>query len=282
MMEVVQSQKLTSEVEKHAPAATKDVAIETVNVTKSFGKLQVLHGVSMKFRRGEVTALIGDNGAGKSTFLKCLSGECSPSGGTISIDGKPVTLRSAIDARELGLEMVYQDLALSPDIPVVENMFLGREIMKGGLAGKLGVIDKKSMHDETVEIIRDLGINLKNYNAPTRGLSGGQRQAIAVARAMKWATGAVLLDEPTAALGARQRALVYKAIREAADRNLAVVLVSHDLPQVMELADRINVLRQGVNVGHFKPKDVSLRDIIDVMLGDSIEKQEGNKIEELK
>ena len=281
-MEVVQSQKLTSKVEIHAPVATEDVAIETVNVTKSFGQLQVLHGVSMKFRRGEVTALIGDNGAGKSTFLKCLSGEYSPSGGTISFDGKPVTLRSAIDARELGLEMVYQDLALSPDIPVVENMFLGREIMKGGLAGKLGVIDKKSMHDETVEILRDLGINLKNYNAPTRGLSGGQRQAIAVARAMKWATGAVLLDEPTAALGARQRALVYKAIREAADRNLAVVLVSHDLPQVMELADRINVLRQGVNVGHFKPKDVSLRDIIDVMLGDSIEKQEGNKIEELK
>ena len=281
-MEVVQSQKLTSKVEMHAPVATEDVAIETVNVTKSFGQLQVLHGVSMKFRRGEVTALIGDNGAGKSTFLKCLSGEYSPSGGTISFDGKPVTLRSAIDARELGLEMVYQDLALSPDIPVVENMFLGREIMKGGLAGKLGVIDKKSMHDETVEILRDLGINLKNYNAPTRGLSGGQRQAIAVARAMKWATGAVLLDEPTAALGARQRALVYKAIREAADRNLAVVLVSHDLPQVMELADRINVLRQGVNVGHFKPKDVSLRDIIDVMLGDSIEKQEGNKIEELK
>tara|TARA_B110000008_G_scaffold263137_1_gene286233 strand:- start:854 stop:1699 length:846 start_codon:yes stop_codon:yes gene_type:complete len=281
-MEVVQSQKLTSKVEMHAPVATEDVAIETVNVTKSFGQLQVLHGVSMKFRRGEVTALIGDNGAGKSTFLKCLSGEYSPSGGTISFDGKPVTLRSAIDARELGLEMVYQDLALSPDIPVVENMFLGREIMKGGLAGKLGVIDKKSMHDETVEILRDLGINLKNYNAPTLGLSGGQRQAIAVARAMKWATGAVLLDEPTAALGARQRALVYKAIREAADRNLAVVLVSHDLPQVMELADRINVLRQGVNVGHFKPKDVSLRDIIDVMLGDSIEKKEGNKIEELK
>ena len=281
-MEVVQSQKLTSKVEMHAPVATEDVAIETVNVTKSFGQLQVLHGVSMKFRRGEVTALIGDNGAGKSTFLKCLSGEYSPSGGTISFDGKPVTLRSAIDARELGLEMVYQDLALSPDIPVVENMFLGREIMKGGLAGKLGVIDKKSMHDETVEILRDLGINLKNYNAPTRGLSGGQRQAIAVARAMKWATGAVLLDEPTAALGARQRALVYKAIREAADRNLAVVLVSHDLPQVMELADRINVLRQGVNVGHFKPKDVSLRDFIDVMLGDSIEKKEGNKIEELK
>jgi len=281
-MEVVQSQKLTSKVEMHAPVATEDVAIETVNVTKSFGQLQVLHGVSMKFRRGEVTALIGDNGAGKSTFLKCLSGEYSPSGGTISFDGKPVTLRSAIDARELGLEMVYQDLALSPDIPVVENMFLGREIMKGGLAGKLGVIDKKSMHDETVEILCDLGINLKNYNAPTRGLSGGQRQAIAVARAMKWATGAVLLDEPTAALGARQRALVYKAIREAADRNLAVVLVSHDLPQVMELADRINVLRQGLNVGHFKPKDVSLRDIIDVMLGDSIEKKEGNKIEELK
>ena len=116
-MEVVQSQKLTSKVEMHAPVATEDVAIETVNVTKSFGQLQVLHGVSMKFRRGEVTALIGDNGAGKSTFLKCLSGEYSPSGGTISFDGKPVTLRSAIDARELGLEMVYQDLALSPDIP---------------------------------------------------------------------------------------------------------------------------------------------------------------------
>ena len=137
-----------------ANTSNEDVAIETSNVTKCFGQLQVLHGVSMKFRRGEVTALIGDNGAGKSTFLKCLSGEHSPSGGTIKFDGRPVMLKSSMDARRLGLEMVYQDLALSPDIPVVENMFLGREIMAGGFAGKLGVVDKKEMRKETVEILR--------------------------------------------------------------------------------------------------------------------------------
>ena len=245
-----------------------DVAVETIGITKSFGPISVLKGVSMKFRRGDITALIGDNGAGKSTFLKCLSGEHKPTGGVIKFDGEPTDLTSTLHAQEQGLEMVYQDLALSPDISVVENMFLGRETMKTGFSGKLGMVDRNLMRDETVNILRDLGVNLKSYDVPTRSLSGGQRQAIAVTRAMKWARRAVLLDEPTAALGARQKELVYKAIREAANRNLAVVLVSHDLPQVMELADRINILRQGVDVGHFRPKDVKLRDIIDVMLGE--------------
>lgn len=246
----------------------KDVAVETSNITKNFGPISVLKGVSMKFRRGEITALIGDNGAGKSTFLKCLSGEHKPTGGIIKFDGVATELSSTQHAQEQGLEMVYQDLALSPDISVVENMFLGREIMKTGIGGMLGMVDRRQMRDETIEILRDLGVNLKSYDVPTRSLSGGQRQAIAVTRAMKWAQRAVLLDEPTAALGSRQKELVYKAIREAANRNLAVVLVSHDLPQVMELADRINILRQGVDVGHFKPKDVKLRDVIDVMLGE--------------
>ncbi len=245
-----------------------DIAIETVNITKNFGAVKVLCGVSMKFRRGEITALVGDNGAGKTTFLKCLSGEYHPSGGQIKFSGKVIDLKSAQDAREQGLEMVYQDLALSPDISVVENMFLGREIMRGGLGGKLGMVDRERMHEETVDILSNLGINLKSYEIPTRGLSGGQRQAIAVTRAMKWAKHAVLLDEPTAALGARQRELVYKAIHEAANQNLAVLLVSHDLPQVLELADKIFILRQGIDVGHFKPADVKLRDVIDVMLGE--------------
>ena len=250
------------------------IAVETSNITKSFGPVDVLKGVSMKFRRGEITALIGDNGAGKSTFLKCLSGEHKPTGGVIKFDGVPTELTSTLHAQEQGLEMVYQDLALSPDISVVENMFLGRETMKTGFGGKLGMVDRKRMRDDTIDILHDLGVNLKSYDVPTRSLSGGQRQAIAVTRAMKWAQRAVLLDEPTAALGSRQKELVYKAIREAANQNLAVVLVSHDLPQVMELADRINILRQGVDVGHFKPKDVTLRDVIDVMLGEGISNAE--------
>ena len=243
-------------------------ALEARNIAKSFGPLEALRGVSLSIHRGEVTAIVGDNGAGKSTFLKVLSGEHMPDAGELYFGGTPITLRSTHDAQEQGVETVYQDLALAPDLSVSDNVFLGREIASNGIAGRFGAIDRLAMREATQGVLADLGIRLKSYAAPTRSLSGGERQAVAVARAMKWARHAVLMDEPTAALGARQREMVYAAIRSAARRDLAVLLISHDLPQVLELADAIIVMRHGRNVARMAPGEVTVRDIIDAMLGE--------------
>jgi ABC-type sugar transport system ATPase subunit len=243
-------------------------AVEAVGITKSFGSLEVLRGVSLPLYRGEITAVLGDNGAGKSTFMKVLSGEHRPDGGELRFDGVPIELASMQDAQRRGVETVYQDLALAPDLSVAENVYLGREIVMSGWLGRIGTVDRAAMLAETRAVLASLGINLKSYRAPTRSLSGGQRQAVAVARAVKWARHAMLMDEPTAALGARQREMVYKAIRSAAARNLAVLLISHDIPQVLELADTIIVLRHGRAVAELVPAEVTVRDVVDAMLGE--------------
>jgi ABC-type sugar transport system ATPase subunit len=243
-------------------------AVEAIGITKSFGSLDVLRGVSLSLYRGEITAVLGDNGAGKSTFMKVLSGEHRPDGGELRFDGEPVEIRSIQDAQRLGVETVYQDLALVPDLSVAENIYLGREIVQAGWRGWGGTVDRRAMLAETRQVLNNLGITLPSYRAPTRSLSGGQRQAVAVARAMKWARHAVLMDEPTAALGARQREMVYEAIRSAARRDLAVLLISHDIPQVLQLAHSIAVLRLGRVVAQFDPAQVGVRDVIDAMLGE--------------
>lgn len=248
-------------------SADSEYAIEAVNIVKSFGSLNVLRGVSISLKRGEVTAIVGDNGAGKSTFMKTLSGENIPDAGELRIDGKPVQFRSTQDAQRYGIETVYQDLALGPDLTIPANIFLGREILRPGLQGTFGMIDRKRMLAESQQVLSELGVRIKSYRAITQSLSGGQRQGVAIARALKWAKHAILLDEPTAALGARQREMVYEAIRKSAARNLAVLLISHDLPQVLELADRIIVMRQGVAVANVLPSQVTVRDIVDIMLG---------------
>lgn len=242
-------------------------AIEAVDLHKSFGSLHVLRGVSISLRRGEVTAVVGDNGAGKSTFMKTLSGENIPDSGEIRINGAPVSFRSTQDAQRYGIETVYQDLALGPDLSIPANIFLGRERLKPGLSGRLGIIDRQRMLEESHDVLVELGVKIKSYRATTQSLSGGQRQGVAIARALKWARHAILLDEPTAALGAHQREMVYRAIRKSADRDLAVLLISHDLPQVLELSDRIIVMRQGRAIANVLPSEVSIRDIIDIMLG---------------
>ncbi|GGE04121.1 sugar ABC transporter ATP-binding protein [Aureimonas endophytica] len=242
-------------------------ALEARAVTKRFGAVEVLKGVSMTFRRGEITAIVGDNGAGKSTFMKVLAGEYRPDGGELLVDGRPATLLSTKDAQRFGIETVYQDLALAPDLTVAENVYLGRELVAPGLAGRLGVLDRPRMTARSREIMLGLGARLKSYAVPAQSLSGGQRQCVAIARALNWARNAVMLDEPTAALGARQREMVYGAIRGAAARDLAVLLISHDLPQVLELADRVIVLRQGLAVADLAPRDVGVRDVVDIMLG---------------
>ncbi|SHO64242.1 fructose transport system ATP-binding protein [Pseudoxanthobacter soli DSM 19599] len=248
-------------------AAGSTPAIEATGILKNFGSLEVLRGVSVALHRGEVTAIVGDNGAGKSTFMKMLSGEYIPDGGEIRVDGKPVQFRSTHDAQAYGIETVYQDLALAPDLTVPANVFLGRELKHGGWKGRLGILDRPSMLAESHAVLSSLGVRVKSYRAATNRLSGGQRQGVAIARALKWAQHAILMDEPTAALGARQREMVYQAIRKAAERNLAVLLISHDLPQVIELADRIIVMRQGRAVADLSPSAVTVRDVVDAMLG---------------
>jgi len=242
-------------------------AVEALGITKRFGSLEVLRGVSVSLHRGVITAIVGDNGAGKSTFMKVLSGEHVPDGGTLRIDGQPVAFRSTQDAQSFGIETVYQDLALAPDLSILANIYLGRELTAPGFLGRLGTLDRPAMLADSAAILTALGVRIKSYRARTQSLSGGQRQGVAIGRAMKWARHAILLDEPTAALGARQRAMVYDAIRAAAQRQLAVLLISHDLPQVLELSARIIVMRQGVAVADLTPSEVTVRDIVDVMLG---------------
>jgi ABC-type sugar transport system ATPase subunit len=249
-------------------ARTEPPAVEARGVVKNFGSLEVLRGVSLGLYRGEITAILGDNGAGKSTFMKVLSGEHRPDGGELRFDGEPIELTSVQDAQDRGVETVYQDLALAPDLSVAENVYLGRELTLPGWLGRLGTVDRGAMMAETCTVLRNLGIDLKSYRASTRSLSGGQRQAVAVARAVKWARHAMLMDEPTAALGARQREMVYQAIRSAAQRNLAVLLISHDIPQVLKLADAIIVLRHGRTAAEFVPSEVTVRDVVDAMLGE--------------
>ncbi|EHD22567.1 MULTISPECIES: ATP-binding cassette domain-containing protein [Brenneria] len=248
-------------------AQQRQTALEAINIVKNFGSLSVLRGVSISLFRGEITAVVGDNGAGKSTFMKVLCGEHIPDQGQLCINGKEVRLRSTQDAQHYGIETVYQDLALAPDLSVAENVFLGRELKAPGWRGTLGMLDRKTMLDSTTDTLSELGVKLKTYRATAQSLSGGQRQGVAIARAIKWARHAILLDEPTAALGSRQRDMVYLAIRAAAGRNLAVLLISHDLPQVLEIADRIVVMRQGVAIANLTPSQVTVRDIVDVMLG---------------
>jgi ABC-type sugar transport system ATPase subunit len=243
-------------------------AIEATAITKSFGALRVLHSVSLALHRGEITAVVGDNGAGKSTFLKVLSGEYHPDGGELRFAGQRIELRSMHEAQRLGVETVYQDLALAPDLSVTENIYLGREIICRGWRGWVRIVNRRAMLEETRRLLDALGIKLTAYRAPTHSLSGGQRQAVAVARSMKWARHAILMDEPTAALGARQRKMVYEAIRSAARRKLAVLLISHDIPQVLELANNVIVLRHGQVVARMDPSRVSVRQVISAMLGE--------------
>ncbi|MBN9021745.1 MAG: sugar ABC transporter ATP-binding protein, partial [Rhizobiales bacterium] len=224
-----------------------EYVIEAIDITKRFGHVQALSGASLKVRAGEVMGLVGDNGAGKSTLTKVICGALTPDGGRLSFWGRPTAVTSIRHAQELGVETVYQDLALAPDLSVAENIFLGREpLVRGPIGGWPVTLDRRKMRQMAREAIAAAGIStLNSVDRAVRDLSGGQRQAIAVARAVMWATTAILMDEPTAALGTKQTDIVYESIRRAADRGLAVIVVSHDIPKMLSLADRIAVMRHG-------------------------------------
>ena len=241
--------------------------LEARGLVKTFGHVQALRGVDFDVMPGEVVALIGDNGAGKSTLVKTLSGVIQPDQGQIFSDGRPVTIDSPTAARRLGMETVYQDLALAPHLDPTQNMFLGREVMRPGLAGRLGFMDGATMRKATVEAFDDLGAKIQDLGAPVGEMSVGQRQSIAVARAAAWADRLIFLDEPTAALGVVQTKNVLDLIRRVRDRGIGVVLISHSMPEVIQVADRVHVLRLGTRVATYQAKQTSMEELVGAMTG---------------
>ena len=236
-------------------------------IVKRYGHVQALRGASFAVRAGEVVALIGDNGAGKSTLVKVLSGAVRPDGGRIELAGKPVELSSPLAAQRLGIETVYQDLALAYDLDAAANLHLGRELVRPAPLGWLGVLDKAAMRTHAREAFDDLRITLPDVTVPVGILSGGQRQCVAVARAVAFATKVVFMDEPTAALGVAQREQVLDLIRRVRDNGVAVVLISHNMPEVLAVADRVEVLRLGARVARFEAAQTSIEELVSAMTG---------------
>ncbi len=216
---------------------------------------------------GEVTALIGDNGAGKSTLVKALSGNLELDSGELLFEGAPVRITTPQQASALGMEVVYQDLALAPHLSPVQNMFLGREIPRRGLLGKLGFLDEKAMRTKAAAGFAELGGTVRALGAPVGSMSGGQRQQIAIVRAITWAARLVFLDEPTAALGVVQTRNVLDTIKRVRDKGVAVVLISHSMPEVLEVADRVQVLRLGTRVTTFDAAGTTVDQLVGAMTG---------------
>jgi fructose transport system ATP-binding protein len=250
-----------------ADSDSRQVVLEAVGLRKRFGTIVAVNDVDVRIRAGEITAIVGDNGAGKSTLMKMLCGVIRPDAGEIHIGHEQVVLRTPLDARDCGIETVFQDLALAPNRDVVANLFLGREMTRTGAWRPFSVLDRRAMRRQAQEQLATLQVNVPRLTGvPIAHLSGGQRQAVAVARAAFWAKRAMLMDEPTAALGVREATQVLKLARSIADRGLAVVMVSHILPHVMELADRIIVMRHGVKVAELT-EAVSSETLVRLIVG---------------
>jgi simple sugar transport system ATP-binding protein len=241
--------------------------LSAVGISKHFGHVTALTDVSLQVAPGEVVALMGDNGAGKSTLIKILSGALAPDGGQMHVRGEQVHFTSPSDARAAGIETVYQDLALADDLSAPANLFLGREHHRAGVLGKLGVLDVKRMQAEAEDYLKTLGARVPDYRAPVRMFSGGQRQSVAIARAGMWARQLVIMDEPTAALGLVQTEQVAQLIKRTRDRGIAVIVISHSVPFVVDVADRIVVLRLGTNAATLHPKTTSHDEIVAAITG---------------
>lgn len=236
-------------------------------VVKSFGHVEALRAADFDVLPGEVVALMGDNGAGKSTLVKVLSGVIRPDSGVIRVAGEQVSFSSPVEARMAGIETVYQDLSLADTLDPTANMFLGREIRRGGLLGRLGFFDNKKMRVQAAEAFESLNVTITSSHDEVGNLSGGQRQGIAVSRAVTWAKHVLFMDEPTAALGVRQTQNVLDLIRRVRDRGVSVVLISHSVPEVLEVADRVEVLRLGRRVGRFVVSRSSAKEIVGAITG---------------
>jgi fructose transport system ATP-binding protein len=237
-------------------------------LVKRYGHVTALDGTDFDLLPGEVLAVIGDNGAGKSSLIKALTGALQPDEGEIRLDGEPVHFRSPLDARRKGIETVYQDLAVAPALDIASNLFLGREVRRPGVLGAVfRLLDKPRMRKEAAHQMDELKIGLRSLTQPVENLSGGQRQGVAVARAAAWAHHVVIMDEPTAALGVKESGQVLELIGRVRDRGLPVVLISHNMPHVFEIADRIHIQRLGKRVGVVNAADHSMSDVVAIMTG---------------
>ena len=241
--------------------------LEATGISKSFGAVRALYRVDFEVRTGEVMALVGDNGAGKSTLIKGIAGIYPFDTGEIRFEGEPVRVHGPRDAARLGIEIVYQDLALADNLDVVGNMFLGRERVRYGVT-----LDESGMEGQTKDTLRSLSVTtLRSVRQLVAGLSGGQRQAVAVAKCVMWNSKLVILDEPTAALGVAQTRQVLDLVRRLAERGLGVVLISHNLHDIFEAADRITVLRLGQRVALFQRRDTTQQEVVHAITAGSLQ-----------
>jgi fructose transport system ATP-binding protein len=254
-----------------AAAATEPTAtpvLEARGLVKRYGHVTALDGADFELYPGEILAVIGDNGAGKSTLIKALSGALIPDEGEILVDGNPVHFRGPLDARRHGIETVYQDLALASALDISENIFLGRELRRPGVLGSLfRMLDKRRMRSEAQSHMQDLKIGIKSMGQAVETLSGGQRQGVAVARSAAFARHVVIMDEPTAALGVKESHMVLGLIRQVRDRGLPVILISHNMPQVFDVADRVHIQRLGRRVAVIEPRNFKMSDAVAIMTG---------------
>jgi len=246
--------------------------LELKGVSKSFGAVQALFEVDFHVAPGEVMALVGDNGAGKSTLIKCIAGIYTIDSGEVRFDGQHVSIHGPKDSARLGIEVVYQDLALADNLDVVQNMYLGRE----EVAGPLRALDEVKMEKRANETLSSLSVTtIRSVRQTVAGLSGGQRQSVAVAKAVMWNSKVVILDEPTAALGVAQTRQVLDLVKRLGEQGLAVVLISHNLHDIFEVADSITVLRLGQNVGEYKRADVTQTQVVEAITAGKLTKVPG-------
>ncbi|KQO27151.1 sugar ABC transporter ATP-binding protein [Acidovorax sp. Leaf78] len=253
--------------QQSSPSAAP-LVMQAKGLVKRYGQVVALDGADFELRAGEIMAVIGDNGAGKSSLIKALSGATVPDEGTVLLDGVPVQFKSPIDARRAGIETVYQDLAVAPAMTIAENLFLGRELLRPGMAGRvLRMLDKKRMLEESVARMNELKVGIRSMTQAVETLSGGQRQCVAVARAAAFARHVVIMDEPTAALGVKEGNMVLELIRRVRDKGLPVILISHNMPHVFEIADRIHIARLGKRAAVVNPQKISMSDTVAVMTG---------------
>jgi len=243
-------------------------AIEAKDISHSFGAVQALVNANISVNAGEVKAIVGDNGAGKSTLLKVLSGLVIPDNGKIFLDGEKVSFTSPVEALKSGIQTVYQDLALIDTMSATQNVFVGREELSSNwILKKLGIVNDRHMHQEAIKALSDLGIKIPSLNATVRSMSGGQRQCLAIARAMLFGHKVIILDEPTAALGVHESAQVLSVVDQLRSKGLAILIVSHNMQHVFKITDSITVMRLGVSVASRKTKDTNPEEIVGLITG---------------
>jgi simple sugar transport system ATP-binding protein len=242
--------------------------LKITGLTKSFGAIRALQGVDLEIRAGETVALVGDNGAGKSTLVKCVSGVHVPDSGEMLLDGEPLSVSSPKESRERGIETVYQDLALVEELDVAGNFYLGRELYRGGVLGRfLGLLDLKRMRAEAQGALDEIHVRIPDIGKPVQRMSGGQRQGVAIGRSVFWGRRLLILDEPTAALGVDQSEEVLSTIERLRDRGLAILLISHNMENVMRASDRVVVLRQGSKVAELDKASTTGQEIVGYITG---------------